>query len=86
MFPLRLPPVFATVHCDSDEKVSRAASALQSVKSAIAVPENELKRWRRTFDSNAQSIVEGEKYVCSTYVPYLYSPMRNAVIPSYLGT
>lgn len=69
MFPLRFPPIFATVHCDSDEKVSRAASAIKSVKSAMAVPENELKRWRRTFDSNAQTIVEGEK--CVHYIHVL---------------
>lgn len=65
MFPLRFPPIFSSVHCDSDEgtTVSRAASAIKTVKSAMSVPENELRRWRRLFDSNAQTVVNGEKYV-----------------------
>ncbi|CAL1694532.1 unnamed protein product [Somion occarium] len=65
MFPLRFPPIFSSVHCDSDEgtTVSRAASAIKTVKSAMSVPENELRRWRRLFDSNAQTVVNGEKYL-----------------------
>ncbi len=29
----------------------------------MAVPETELKRWRRTFDTNAQTTVDGQKCV-----------------------
>jgi len=47
-------PVLPTVHSDSDSSSSSlTASALQTVRTAVAVPENELKRWRSTFDSNA---------------------------------
>ena len=59
MFPLSLPRIFGTVHCDSDAPTSRAASTINTVKSAISVPESELKRWRRSFDANAQTVVEG---------------------------
>ena len=34
-----------------------------TVKSAVRVPESEIKRWRWTFDGNAKSLVDGEKYV-----------------------
>ncbi|KAI0783314.1 mitochondrial carrier [Abortiporus biennis] len=68
MFPVNLPPVFNTVHCDSEDgttssRKKTALSAINTVKSVMAVPENELKRWRRIFDSNAQIVVEGEKYL-----------------------
>ncbi|KAJ7293054.1 mitochondrial carrier domain-containing protein [Mycena rebaudengoi] len=33
-----------------------------TVRTAVAVPESELKRWRRTFDSNAK-VIGGEKYL-----------------------
>lgn len=59
MFPL--PNFSPKVHCDSDT-TSRAASALQTVRIAASVPETELKRWRRTFDTNAK-VVNGEKYL-----------------------
>ncbi|RPD65102.1 mitochondrial carrier [Lentinus tigrinus ALCF2SS1-6] len=65
MFPLSLPRIFGTVHCDSEAPTSRAASTISTVKSAISVPENELKRWRRTFDTNAQTVVEGQKFLNS---------------------
>ncbi|RDX51899.1 mitochondrial carrier [Lentinus brumalis] len=66
MFPLNLPRIFGTVHCDSDAApTSRAASTIKSVKSVIAVPESELKRWRRTFDANAQTVVEDQKFLNS---------------------
>lgn len=61
MFPLTLPRLFSTVHCDAEK--STAASALSSVKSAMAVPESELKRWRRAFDANAKVSPGGEKFV-----------------------
>jgi solute carrier family 25 aspartate/glutamate transporter 12/13 len=54
--------LFPTVHCDSEEKSgSITSSALSTVRNAVAVPESELKRWRRTFDANAKVIVDGEK-------------------------
>ncbi|OSD06211.1 mitochondrial carrier [Trametes coccinea BRFM310] len=69
MFPLKLPRIFPTLYCDSDESAaapkSRAAAAINTVKSAMSVPESELKRWRRTFDSNAQTVVDGQKYLNS---------------------
>ena len=64
MFPFNLPRIFSTVYCDSEPAPpSRAASALKSMKSAVSVPESELKRWRRTFDTNAQTTVDGQKWV-----------------------
>ena len=68
MFPVNLPPLFSsTLHCDADSNApstaSRAASAIKTVKSAMSAPENELKRWRRTFDSNAQTTAGSEKCV-----------------------
>lgn len=67
MFPLRLPPIFTPIHCDADTEsrasASRTASAIKTVKSAMAVPENELKRWRRIFDANASSGSDGEKFL-----------------------
>lgn len=90
MFPIRLPPVFSTIHCDADPNpngerastASRAASAIKTVKSAMSVPENELKRWRRTFDTNAQSAVESEKCVaCSR----CYFPVVDGRTARYLN-
>ena len=53
--------VLPTVHSDSDTSSSSlAASALKTVRTAVGVPENELKRWRRTFDSNAK-LINGER-------------------------
>ncbi|TFK41831.1 mitochondrial carrier domain-containing protein [Crucibulum laeve] len=54
--------VFPTVHCDSEAEPSLTASALKTVRTAVAVPETELKRWRRTFDTNAK-IINGEKFL-----------------------
>ena len=71
MFPLPQLALFAKLQCDSPDKptvVSRASTALQTVKSAMSVPENELKRWRRTFDTNAQTVVGEEKYVWLSYI------------------
>ncbi|KAH9920237.1 mitochondrial inner membrane protein [Epithele typhae] len=62
MFPFNLPRIFDTVYCDEAPK-SRAASAFSSVKNAVAVPESELKRWRRTFDANAKTMADGQKYM-----------------------
>lgn len=49
-----------TVQCDASEQPSRAAAAMHTVRAAVAVPETEIKRWRRTFDANAK-VVNGEK-------------------------
>ncbi|KAF9454175.1 mitochondrial carrier [Macrolepiota fuliginosa MF-IS2] len=55
--------ILPTVHCDAPEpKNSALKSALKSVRTAVAVPESELKRWRRTFESNAK-VVNGEKFL-----------------------
>ncbi|KAJ7751204.1 mitochondrial carrier domain-containing protein [Mycena maculata] len=51
---------FPTIHGDADK--SSITSALKSVRTAVAVPETELKRWRRIFDANAK-VVNGEKYL-----------------------
>ncbi|KAJ7161297.1 mitochondrial carrier domain-containing protein [Mycena crocata] len=55
-----LSRILPTIHSDSDG--SSLTSALKSVRTAVAVPETELKRWRRTFDVNAK-VVNGEKYL-----------------------
>ncbi|KAG2022896.1 carnitine/acyl carnitine carrier [Coprinopsis cinerea AmutBmut pab1-1] len=54
--------VLPTVHNDSDGASSLTASALKTVRTAVAVPESELKRWRRTFDANA-TVINGEKFL-----------------------
>ncbi|OBZ79884.1 Calcium-binding mitochondrial carrier protein Aralar1 [Grifola frondosa] len=69
MFPLSFPRIFPTAYCDASESspASRAVSAIKTVRSAMAVPENELKRWRRTFDANAVTVVEGQKMQVPEY-------------------
>ncbi|KAF8640718.1 hypothetical protein AX17_000370 [Amanita inopinata Kibby_2008] len=49
----------STVH---PEQPSLTASALKTVRTAVSVPESELKRWRRTFDAHA-NIVNGDKFL-----------------------
>ncbi|KAJ3539095.1 hypothetical protein NM688_g6416 [Phlebia brevispora] len=65
---MTFPPssIFTPIHCDAAEKpgvASRAAAALQTVKTAVSVPENELKRWRRLYDAHAKTVVEDTKYL-----------------------
>ncbi|KAJ3750829.1 mitochondrial carrier domain-containing protein [Lentinula detonsa] len=55
-----LSAVLPIVQCDSDS--SLAASALKSVRTAVSVPETELKRWRRIFDTNSK-LINGERYL-----------------------
>lgn len=55
------PRLLPTVHCDADTP-SLTASALKTVRTAVSVPENELKRWKRTFEANSK-LVDGEKYL-----------------------
>ncbi|KZV80171.1 hypothetical protein EXIGLDRAFT_630745 [Exidia glandulosa HHB12029] len=63
MFPF-LPPIFHAVHNEEAPQASRAASApLATVKHAVAAPETELRRWRRTFDAHAAVEVNGEKFL-----------------------
>lgn len=59
-----MSPVSSTIHCDAPPQTSitaKTANAIQTVKSAISVPENELKRWRRIFEANAGTVVQDEK-------------------------
>ncbi|KAK1234871.1 mitochondrial aspartate-glutamate transporter agc1 [Marasmius sp. AFHP31] len=56
------PSILPTVHCDSTSTTSNVASAINTVRSAVSVPETELKRWRRIFDGNAKEF-EGVKYL-----------------------
>lgn len=54
-------PILPTIHADApSSKTSALSSALKTVRTAVAVPESELKRWRRTFEANAK-VVNGEK-------------------------
>ena len=48
---------------DSGKDKGAASRAVRSVISAVRVQDSELKRWRRTFDSNAKVVENGEKYV-----------------------
>ncbi|KAI0003749.1 mitochondrial inner membrane protein [Russula compacta] len=58
------PNTLPVVHADSENPDgSAAARVVQTVKSAVRVPESEMKRWRRTFDGNAKTVVSGEKYL-----------------------
>jgi solute carrier family 25 aspartate/glutamate transporter 12/13 len=58
------PNTLPVVHADSENSDgSAAARVVQTVKSAVRVPESEMKRWRRTFDGNAKTVVSGEKCV-----------------------
>jgi len=53
------------VHADSGNPSGAASRVMQTVKSAVRAQESELKRWHRTFDANAKTVVNGEKYVTS---------------------
>ncbi|KAG2155496.1 mitochondrial carrier domain-containing protein [Suillus clintonianus] len=56
--------VISTIHCDTDAASSSlTGSALKSVRSVVAAPENEMKRWRRIFEANAKVVIDGEKYL-----------------------
>lgn len=54
-----VPPTSADV---SGSKSSPLSSVFKTVRTAVAVPENELKRWRRTFETNAK-VINGEKFL-----------------------
>ncbi|KAF9074907.1 mitochondrial inner membrane protein [Rhodocollybia butyracea] len=51
-----LSAVLPVVHCDSTNSLTTR------VRSAVSVPETELKRWRRLFDANSKEI-NGERYL-----------------------
>jgi len=64
MSPSASSNTLPVVHADSENSDgSAAARVVQSVKSAVAVPETEIKRWRRTFDANAKTVVDGDRCV-----------------------
>lgn len=52
--------ILPTTHCDSEGTSSITKNALETVRTAVAIPESELKRWRRLFDANAKD-VNGER-------------------------
>lgn len=55
------PGVFPTVHGDADKQPLKA-TALSTVRTAVSIPESELKRWKRTFETHAK-VVNGEKFL-----------------------
>lgn len=77
MFPLDLPRLFPTLHCDDGASEPPApdskklSTAISAVKGAISVQESELKRWKRIFDTHAKFGDDGEKYVI-THVPSIH--------------
>ncbi|KAG8969891.1 mitochondrial aspartate-glutamate transporter agc1 [Tulasnella sp. 419] len=38
-------------------------SAFSAMRQTIATPESELKRWKRSFEANAKTVINGEKYL-----------------------
>ncbi|KAF8274027.1 mitochondrial inner membrane protein [Lactarius quietus] len=66
------------VHADS----GATSRVVQSVKSAVRAQESELKRWHRTFDANAKTVVSGEKYVPSVARSFMdRDQFVNAIAP-----
>src|SRR5215471_3438810 len=51
--------LFPTVHSDAPGP----SGIVNTVRSAVSIPESELKRWRRIFDANATITVDGKKFV-----------------------
>jgi len=78
------PDSLPVVHADSGNSDGSAASrVVKTVKSAVRVPESEMKRWRRTFDANAKSLVDGEKCVFFSFFRSCSKPPRlNAALCS----
>jgi solute carrier family 25 aspartate/glutamate transporter 12/13 len=65
--------VIDTVHCDADvASSSLTGSALKGVRSVVAAPENEMKRWRRIFEANAKVVIDGEKYIMNHFKTIRY--------------
>ncbi|KAG0700680.1 mitochondrial carrier domain-containing protein [Suillus ampliporus] len=74
-----LPCVISTVHCDTDVSSSSLTNAaLKSVRSVVAAPENEMKRWRRIFEANAKVVIDGEKYLDTDSFVNAIAPKGNS--------
>ncbi|EGO05052.1 hypothetical protein SERLA73DRAFT_118690 [Serpula lacrymans var. lacrymans S7.3] len=61
-----LSRILPTIHCDTNAGSGSSSitnSALKSVRSVVATPESELKRWKRVFEGNAKVVVNGEKFL-----------------------
>ena len=90
MFPLGLPRLFPTVHCDggaedqSHPDHKKLSTAISAVKGAISVQESELKRWKRIFDTHARLGDDGEKYV-SLSLSHPFSRRSLALTPSHFS-
>ncbi|KAF8495483.1 hypothetical protein F5888DRAFT_1711227 [Russula emetica] len=56
-------PPACTWHMHVDCDGNPAACVIQTVKSAVRVPESEIKRWRQTFEANTKSLIDGEKFL-----------------------
>ena len=88
MFPLGLPRLFPTVHCDdgtegqSHPDHKKLSTAISAVKGAISVQESELKRWKRIFDTHAKPGDDGEKYVSAPF-PNIFAGFN---APTFLVT
>lgn len=56
------PSVAQEVQMDDGSPTAsrKIGAALSSVSRATAIPESEIKRWRRTFDANAKEIGGGK--------------------------
>ena len=61
MFPFPFLRYLSPATCDEAAPNTRAKAALSSLTQAVAAPETELRRWRKTFDANAKAEVNGEK-------------------------
>ncbi|KAI0055680.1 EF-hand [Artomyces pyxidatus] len=66
MIPI-LPNLFPRIHADAEPTPPSASigasRVVETVKSVARVQEPEIKRWRRTFDANAKTVVDGERYL-----------------------
>lgn len=58
-----LPRIFERVYADAENEGGKASRALETVKSVVRTPESELKRWRRVFEANAKTVIDGERFL-----------------------
>jgi len=56
----------------ADNRPSKNEGVVRTVMRAVRVQDSELKRWKRTFDSNAKVVVDGEKCVTFRSVSRFY--------------
>lgn len=61
----------------------KATRVLDTVRNATRVQDSELQRWRKTFDTNAKTTVDGEKYVPSSLF-WAYNSLLNGHLHSLL--